>query len=145
MHIEESDVNLPTTMHICTRKTFCLRVHVSYILLHVYFRTLHPTVCGGAETHKKNLLCKRPGNLFMCQNCPTVAHSPTSFISETPKFSPQRHSVEFRVQTAIASDVGIFIGTRFVHVYHFRFLVRRFVYCLLRGFRYGYTSFLPEV
>lgn len=74
----------------------------------------------------RNLLCKRFGNFFRVKIAPQL--HPTPFILET-KLSVQRYSIEFRIQTAVASDIGIFIATRFIHVHHFRFLVRRFVDC----------------
>ena len=86
---------------------------------------------SGAETLNKNLFCKFP-TAFLCVKL--LYNCTFSYIaSENSKFSLQKRSVQFRVQTTIASNIRVFIiATCFIHIHHFRFLVRWFVYRLFR-------------
>lgn len=128
-------MNLPTIMHMCIYKTFCPCICFlhSTNVRHIQVLGQYADRCSGAETHNKNLLCKCPTAAFLCVK---LLHNCTfPYIdSENSKFSLQKCSVEFRVQTTIASDIRLFIiASCFIHIHHFRFLVRRFVYRLFRG------------
>lgn len=63
----------------------------------------------------------------------TIAHSCPlrSLVNEVSRKKPE-HSIELRVQTPIAPDVGVLVGGYLVHVHCFRFLLEWLVDRLLR-------------